>query len=326
MDTRPLGSSSLSLTTIGLGSWAIGGDNWKWTWGPQDDASSIQAIQRALDAGVNWIDTAPVYGFGHAEEIIGKAIKGRRDQVILATKCSWRWNEEKRELKNSLKAASIREEVEESLQRLDTEIIDLYQLHGAVPEEELEEGWTCVVDLIREGKVRFGGISNFNLQQIKQVQAIHPVTSLQPAYSMINRGIEREIVPYCLEQNIGIIAYWPLHAGLLTGKFNQNGLSELTRDDWRLGNSEFQTPRFQKNLDLVGKLQRFTDERDKKLSHLAIAWVLHQPGVTSAIVGARTPAQLVENLGGAEWKLTVDELSEIQKLLDERDQELRSDL
>ena len=193
MQTRKLGYSDLELTTIGLGTWAMGGGDWKFGWGPQDDQASIHAIHKALDLGINWIDTAPIYGHGHAEGVVGKAIAGRRDSIIIATKCGRIWEGNSREIGKSLRRDSIKREVENSLRRLNIDVIDLYQIHWPQPDEEIEEGWQAMADLVKEGKVRYIGVSNFNLEQLQRAQAIHPIVSLQPPYSMLNRGVEEEL-------------------------------------------------------------------------------------------------------------------------------------
>jgi aryl-alcohol dehydrogenase-like predicted oxidoreductase len=221
MQKRLLGNSDLTLTTIGLGTWAMGGGEWKFGWGPQDDTASIRAIHKSLDLGINWIDTAAIYGHGRSEQVVGQALRGRRDDVIIATKCARVWEEGSIEIGKSLKRKSIKHEVENSLRRLQVDVIDLYQIHWPEPDEEIEEGWQTMGELVTEGKVRYIGVSNFNLEQLKRIQPIHPVTSLQPPYSMLKRDIEDDILPYCLQNNIGVIAYSPMQAGLLTGKFDR---------------------------------------------------------------------------------------------------------
>jgi aryl-alcohol dehydrogenase-like predicted oxidoreductase len=220
MQTRTLGQTDLNLSTIGLGTWAIGGGGYEWGWGPQDDEESIATIQHALELGINWIDTAPIYGLGRSEEVVGKAIKGLKDQPIIATKCGFVWDEDRR-ISNCLNKESIRSEVEASLRRLNIDVIDLYQIHRPIPDEEIEEGWGALSGLIREGKVRYAGVSNFSVEQLNRMQPIHPVASLQPPYSMLERGIEEELLDYCSVNNIGIVAYSPMQKGLLTGRFSR---------------------------------------------------------------------------------------------------------
>jgi aryl-alcohol dehydrogenase-like predicted oxidoreductase len=243
MQTRKLGYSDLHLTALGLGTWAIGGGEWAYGWGPQDDAESVAAIRHALDLGINWIDTAPAYGLGHAEEIIGQAIGGRREGVIIATKCGLVWDEGSTTPYGRLKADSVRQEVEASLRRLNVDVIDLYQIHWpAKSDEETEEAWSAIADLIQEGKLRYGGVSNFSVAQLKRVQAIHPVASLQSPYSLLRRGIEEELLAYCTANDIGVIVYSPMQAGLLTGKFTRERVSNLPDNDWRKQSPPFQNP------------------------------------------------------------------------------------
>jgi aryl-alcohol dehydrogenase-like predicted oxidoreductase len=322
MQTRQLGYSDLQLTTIGLGSWAIGGGGWVYGWGAQDDADSIAAIQRALDLGINWIDTAAVYGRGHSEEVVGQAIAGRRDEVIIATKCGRILDEGRDRPYGRLKADSVRREAEASLRRLNVEVIDLYQIHWPDPDEEIEEGWGVVADLIQEGKVRYGGVSNFNVTHLKRIQPIHRVASLQPPYSMLRPGIEDELLPYCAANNIGVIPYSPMQAGLLTGKFTWERVATLPDDDWRPRNEFFQEPQLSANLELVEGLRPIAERNNKTVAQLAIAWVLRRPEVTAAIVGARHPSQIEETAAAGDWRLSAEELAEIDALLEKRAQGL----
>ncbi|HIQ01420.1 MAG TPA: aldo/keto reductase [Anaerolineales bacterium] len=320
MQTRKLGYTDLHLTTIGLGTWAMSGGGWAFGWGPQDDAESIAAIRRALDLGINWIDTAAVYGLGHAEEIVGRAIAGRRDEVIIATKCGLVWDEGSTTPYGRLRAESVRREVEASLRRLNVEVIDLYQIHWPNPEEDIEEAWATIADLIREGKVRYGGVSNFSVEQLKRVQAIHPVASLQPPYSMLRREIEADLLPYCGANDIGVIVYSPMQSGLLTGKFTRARAAHLPEDDWRRRSPFFQEPELSANLALVEKLRPLAERRGRTVAQLAIAWVLRRPEVTAAIVGARRPSQIEETAPAGDWTLSEDEIAEIEGLLDKRRQ------
>ena len=322
MHTRKLGYSDLHLTTIGLGTWAMGGGGWAFGWGPQDDADTIAAIRRALELGINWIDTAAVYGVGHSEEMVGKAIAGRRDEVIIATKCSRVWYPGDTRPFGRLKADSIRREAEASLRRLGVEVIDLYQIHRPEPDEDIEEGWGAIADLIREGKVRYGGVSNFDVSQIKRVQAIHPVASLQPPYSMVRREVEAELLGFCAANNIGVIAYSPMQAGLLTGQFSRKRAAQLPDDDWRRRNSQFQEPQLSANLDMVESLRPIAERNGRTLAQLAIAWVLRRTEVTAAIVGARRPAQIEETAPAADWMLAAADIAEIERLLAKREQAL----
>jgi aryl-alcohol dehydrogenase-like predicted oxidoreductase len=330
MQTRKLGYSDLHLTTVGLGTWAIGGGGWAYGWGPQDDSESMAAIRRALGLGINWIDTAAVYGLGHSEEIIGRAIPstgsghraGRRDEVIIATKCGLVWDKGSTTPYGRLTAESVRAECEASLKRLNVEAIDLYQIHWPHDEEHLEEAWSTIADLIREGKVRYGGVSNFSVEQLKRVQAIHPVASLQPPYNMLRRGIEEELLAYCAANDIGVIAYSPMQAGLLTGKFTKERIANLPDDDWRKRNSHFQEPELSANLALVEKLRPIAERNGRTVAQLAIAWVLRRSEVTAAIVGARRPSQIEETVPAGDWVLSEEDVAEIDALLVERERAL----
>ena len=323
MQKRKLGYSDLYLTTIGLGTWALGGGDWRWGWGAQDDADSIATIHRALDLGINWLDTAAAYGLGYSEEVIGKAIAGRRDDVILATKCGLVWDDKSTgEVKNRLKADSVRREAEASLRRLGVETIDLYQIHWPNPDEDLEEAWAAIAGLVKEGKVRYAGASNFSVAQLKRVQAIHPVASLQPEYSMLKRGVEDELLPYCAENDIGIIAYSPLRSGILTDKFGQERLDTLAENDWRRGDPDFQGPRAAINVAFTEKLRDIAAGIDQSLARLAIAWVLAHPAVTSAIVGARRPDQIEVSAPAGDIELPQEVVTQIDALLAQRDDNL----
>ncbi len=315
MELRKLGYSDLRLSTIGLGTWAMGGGDWKFGWGPQNDDSSTAAIHKALDEGINWIDTAAIYGHGRSEEVVGRAIKGIRDSVVIATKCGRVWEGESREIKKSLKAKSIRREVEASLRRLDIERIDLYQLHWPEPDEQLEEGWGTMAELVKEGKVRYVGVSNFDLQQLKRAQAIHPIASLQPPYNMLRREIEEGIIGFCKANQIGMIAYSPMQAGLLTGKFSRERATGLPESDWRGRHPFFREPLLSKHLDIVGQLREVADQKGCTLPQLALAWVLRDKTMTSAIVGARSPEQIRETARAGDIRLTPEEILEIEGIL-----------
>ena len=321
MRTRKLGFTDLHLTTVGMGTWAIGGE-WKWGWGPQDDAESIAAIRRALDLGINWIDTAAAYGLGHSEEVVGKAIAGRRDEVIVATKCGTRWDESSRQPFRSLRAESVRREAEASLHRLNVDVIDLYQIHWPDPDEEVEEGWGVIADLVKEGKVRYGGVSNFSVAQLKRAQPIHAVASLQPPYSMLRRGVEDELLSYCAANDIGVVAYSPMQAGLLTGKFSRERVASLADTDWRKRNPLFNEPQLSANLVLVERLRPIAGRNGITPAQLAIAWVLRRPEVTAAIVGGRRPAQVEEVAPAGDVELPAEDLAEIRALLEERERAL----
>jgi aryl-alcohol dehydrogenase-like predicted oxidoreductase len=317
MQTRQLGRSDLNLTTVGLGTWAIGGGDWDFGWGPQDDKESIAAIRRALELGINWIDTAAIYGLGHAEEIVAKAITGRRDEVIVATKCGLRWRSGSTTPFGQLDAESVREEAEASLKRLNTEVIDLYQIHWPNPDKDIEEAWTAIAKLLEQGKVRYAGVSNFNVTQLKRVQALHPVTSLQPPYNMLERGVEDEVLEYCVANHIGIVVYSPMKAGLLTGKYTKERVANLPDGDWRRGSDEFKEPRLSVNLNLIEQLKPIAERNDISLGQLAIAWVLRRPEVTAAIVGARRPQQIEETIEAGDQMLSQQDIEQIQNLLEE---------
>lgn len=323
MKTRKLGYTDLNLTTVGFGTWAIGGAGWQWAWGAQDDNNSIAAIRRGLDLGINWIDSAAAYGLGHSEEVIGKAITGRRDEVIIATKCGLVWDEGSSDVYGRLTAASVRAECEASLKRLQVEAIDLYQIHWPYDEENLEEGWATIADLIKEGKVRYAGVSNFSVAQLKRVQTIHPVASLQPSYSMLDRDIEKELLAYCAANDIGIVAYSPMSTGLLTGKYTKELVASLPDDDWRKEqNPHFQEPALSANIKLVDGLRPIAERNGKTVAQLAIAWVLRRPEVTAAIVGARRPAHIEETVKAGDWELSANDIAEIDALLAQREQAL----
>lgn len=315
MEKRHFGNSDMEITTIGLGTWAIGGEGWAAAWGPQDDDESIETIHGALDLGINWIDTAAVYGLGHSEEVVGRALKGRAERPYIFTKCG-RVAEPGGPIQGVLKAASIRKEIEASLRRLQVETIDLYQIHWPNPEEDIEEAWTTLAELQREGKTRFIGVSNFNVEQIKRAQAIAPVTSLQPPYSLIKREVENEILPYCLEQNIGVIAYAPMMSGLLTGSMTAERARNLPSSDWRSRNPEFQEPRLARNLKLVDLLSEIGEQYEKSPGEVAIAWTLRNPAETAAIVGGRRPGQIDRIVGAADLHLSEGDLARIGDFLE----------
>ena len=323
METRVLGWTGEKITTVGIGSFALGGNNWRFAWGSQDDADSIAAIRRGLDMGVNWVDTAPVYGFGHAEEVVGKAIKGRRKDVFLATKCGRTWNEGSLDPVPMLKAESVRREIDASLKRLGVDVIDLYQIHWPNPEEDMEAAWTVIAEAVAAGKIRYAGVSNFNVAQIKRVQAIHPVASLQPPYSMLRREVETEILPYCREQKIGVVVYSPMQMGLLTGAFTKERAASLPADDLRTGNPFFQEPSFSATLELVEGLKPLASRLGVSLAQLSLAWVLRNPEVTSAIVGARRPSQIEETAPASGVKLSAADAAEIEALLKKREGKLK---
>lgn len=314
MNSRVLGNSDMEITPIGVGAWAIGGGGWSFGWGPQDDNHSISAIQAALDAGMNWIDTAAVYGLGHSEEVVARALQGRACRPYIFTKCERVWND-KREIGGSLKAESIRRECEASLRRLQVDVIDLYQIHWPEPDQDIEEGWTEMARLQAEGKVRWIGVSNFNIQQLRRAQAIAPITSVQPPYSLLNRGIERETLPYCQQGNIGVIVYSPMMSGLLTGTMTSERIKNFAEDDWRRLNPEFQEPNLTRNLRLVEVLRQIGKRHGRNPGEVAIAWTLRHPVVTAAIVGVRSADQVHGVIGAAEFRLSESEVKEIEQAL-----------
>ena len=319
MQMRKLGNSDLHITPVGYGAWAVGGSGWQFAWGSQDDNDSIAAIHRALELGVNWIDTAAVYGLGHSEEVVGRALKdwhGSKPYVF--TKCGLRWDA-RGEVHKVLSATSIRREIENSLRRLSVDVIDLYQIHWPPEPDsaELEEGWSTLADLKREGKVRWIGVSNFDVQQLRRAQAIAPVTSLQPRYSLVHREIEDEILPFCLRENIGVIVYSPMASGLLTGAMTRQRASRLPKDDWRKGHADFTEPNLSRNLALVERLREIAERHNRSVGEVAIAWTLHHPAVTGAIVGARNAGQANGVMRAGELRLTDEEVNEIEALFAE---------
>ncbi len=315
---RRLGNTDLHLTTVGLGTWAMGGGDWKFGWGPQDDALSIRTLHEAVDLGINWLDTAPVYGLGHCETVVGQALRELKSRrPIISTKCERCWDEN-RQIVPRLKRASIRLEIEQSLKRLGVEAIDMYQIHWPQPDEDIEEGWSAIAELIREGKVRWAGVSNFSVAQIKRLQAIHPVAFLQPPYSMLARGLEAEILPYCVQHNIGIISYSPMQKGLLSGKVTREWVASLPPSDHRHADVQFTEPLLSKNIKLNAGLQNLANRLHQTPAAVAIAWVLRQQQITSAIVGARKPGQLQETIMGGQLNLSPADLKEIDSLLAER--------
>ncbi len=315
MNTRKLGDSDLHLSEIGLGTWAIGGEGGNFSWGPQDDKDSTAAILRALELGVNWIDTAAIYGFGHSEEVVGKAVKGRKD-LIIATKCSQAWDEN-RVVTPNLSRQSVRKECEASLRRLGIDVIDLYQIHWPADNERIEEGWEEIGRLIRDGKVRYGGVSNFHydMNNMRRTQAVRPITSLQSAYSILRRYPEGETFDYGREHHIGFLPYSPMQAGLLTGKFDKK---KIAAADWRNQAKEFSEANIPINYWFVDQLRPIAAKYGKTVAQLALAWVLRRPEVTSAIVGARRPSQIEETVGGSGWTINQEDLDTIDRLCDER--------
>ena len=310
---RQLGDSDMQLTPIGFGAWAIGGGDWEFAWGSQEDSESIRSIQRALDLGINWIDTAPVYGLGRSEDVVAQALKDSPHKPYLFTKCSMRWNTAERKIYRSLKADSIREECEDSLRRLKRDAIDLLQMHWPSPEADLDEGWEALAKLKEEGKVRYIGVSNFSVAQMERVQKIAPITSLQPPYSLVNRKAEAEILPYCHEHGIGVINYSPMASGLLTGKMTAERVQAMPGDDWRRKSPNFNGAKLERNLKLAGLLNEIGKQHDVQPGVVAIAWTLHNPAVTAAIVGARRPDQVEGTFPAVEFRLTDAEYAQVDQ-------------
>lgn len=312
MRTKRLGNSDLEITPLGFGAWAIGGGDWSFGWGAQDDADSIAAIHEAIDLGINWIDTAPVYGLGRSEEVVGRALRGLSRRPYVFTKCGRVWDEA-RQIGKRLSAASIRSECEASLSRLGVECIDLYQIHWPEPDEDVEEGWGECARLKAEGKVRWIGVSNFSVTQMERAERIAPITSLQPPYSLLRRDIEQMILPHASGRGIGVVAYSPMASGLLTGTWSAARLASLADDDWRKAkNPLFQEPAFGRNVRFAESLRGIARPSGVSPGAIALAWVLANPAVTGAIVGARRRGQLPELIGASTIRLSGDE----KRLLD----------
>jgi aryl-alcohol dehydrogenase-like predicted oxidoreductase len=312
MDKKKLGNSDMNLTPIGFGAWAIGGGDWQFAWGPQDDNDSIAAIHKALELGINWIDTAAAYGLGHSEEIVARALKTTSHKPYIFTKCGLVWDE-KREITNSLK--QIRREAEASLRRLQVEAIDLYQVHWPKPDEEIEEAWGVMADLQKEGKVRWIGVSNFSVSQMERAMKIAPITSNQPPYSMLNRAVEAEILPFCEKNNIGVINYAPMHSGLLTGAMTKERVANFPSNDFRRNAKNYQEPLLSRNLAVADFIGKIAAKRGVSAGVVAIAWTRHHSAITAAIVGGRNAKQVEGVIPAATFRLSDDEFSEIQSYL-----------
>jgi aryl-alcohol dehydrogenase-like predicted oxidoreductase len=310
MQKRQLGNSDLMITPLGVGAWAIGGGGWAFGWGPQDDAESVGAIRAALDAGMNWVDTAAVYGLGHSEEVVARALEGLANRPYVFSKCGRVWDEN-RVIGKRLKRDSVRAECEASLRRLRVDVIDLYQMHWPEPDEDVEEGWTAMAELQAEGKVRWIGVSNFSKAQMERAQKIAPITSLQPPYSLLTREVEAEVLPHAAATGIGAIVYSPMGRGLLTGAMTRERIAAMPEDDHRKRWVQFQEPTLTKNLELVEKLREIGERYGVAPGEVALAWVLRRPEVTGAIAGLRSAAQLEGVIQAMEYRLTPGEEDEI---------------
>jgi aryl-alcohol dehydrogenase-like predicted oxidoreductase len=308
--TAPLGETGLEISRVGLGAWALGGGGYEWGWGAQDEAESIAAIHRALELGVNWIDTAAQYGFGHSETVVGKALAGLDERPYVFTKGGQPEGPNRTTLQ-SLKRDSLRRELEGSLSRLGLDAVDLYQIHWPIPDDEIEEGWTMLAELKEEGLARHIGVSNFDVQQLRRAQQIAPVETLQPPYSLIDRDVEGEILPYAEREGIGVIVYSPMGSGLLTGAMTRERIAGLPDDDWRKRSPGFQEPHLSETLALVERLRTVADRRGTSAGAVAVAWTLHNPAVDGAIVGFRRPDQVDPIVTAAGLELTDDEIAEI---------------
>lgn len=313
MRSRRLGTTDLELTTIGLGTWAIGGP-WQYGWGRQDDASSIEAIREAVRQGVNWIDTAPIYGCGHSETVVGKALEGMAERPHIATKCGLRWDAGRNKI-NCLDARSIRRECDESLKRLGIDTLDLYQLHWPDPDEQIEEAWAAMAHCVQQGKARYLGACNVTVAQVERLARIHPVAAVQPPYSLLRREIETELIPYCRRHDLGLVCYSPMQKGLLTGAFTRERLERLAADDHRRRDPMFQGERFMRISRLIDALRPVAERRGRTLAQLALAWVLRDPAVTAAIVGARSADQIRETCAAGDWALDAKTLAEVDACL-----------
>lgn len=314
METKQLGNSDLHITPIGIGAWAMGGGGWQFAWGPQDDDASVRAIHAALDAGLNWIDTAAVYGLGHGEEVVGRAIEGLSRKPLVFTKCARVWGED-RQIRKSLKRDSVRKECEESLRRLKVDVIDLYQVHWPEPDEEVEEGWETLVRLKEEGKVRWIGVSNFSTTQLNRVAAIEMPTSLQPPYNILRRQIEGDQLTFCEANNVGVLVYSPMQSGLLSGRMTKERLASMPPDDHRQRTPYYQEPQFSRNLALVELMREIGARHGRTPGEVAISWTLRLPEITGAIVGLRSVEQVSGVTGAAEFRLAEGEMAELEAFL-----------
>jgi aryl-alcohol dehydrogenase-like predicted oxidoreductase len=311
LTTTQLGQTGLEITRVGFGAWAIGGGGWEFGWGPQDDEQSIAAIHHGLEQGINWIDTAAAYGFGRSERIVGRALEGLAERPYVFTKCSLLEGPE-RKVVHSLKRDSILCEADASLRRLGIDAIDLYQIHWPIPAEDIEEGWAALAELKQQGLVRHIGVSNFDTDQLRQIEQIAPVETLQPQYSLIERDVEREILPFAERERIGVIVYSPMGSGMLSGGMTRERIERLADDDWRKHDPRFNEPQVSRNLELVDRLKQVADRYDTAPGAVAVAWALHNPAVDGAIVGFRRPDQVDPILTAANLALSDEDIAEIE--------------
>jgi aryl-alcohol dehydrogenase-like predicted oxidoreductase len=311
LKTARLGATSLEITRIGFGAWALGGGGWEHGWGPQDDEESIAAIHHALELGINWIDTAAAYGFGHSEQVVGRALQGFSKRPYVFTKCSLLEGAGRRVV-HSLKRDSILREAEGSLRRLGVDAIDLYQIHWPIPAADIMEGWAALAELKAQGLVRHIGVSNFDVKQLRTIQLRAPVETLQPPYSLIEREVEREILAFAEGEGVGVIAYSPMGSGMLTGRMTRARIEQLPEDDWRKHDTRFNEPQLSRNLDLVERIQAVADRHDTTPGAVAVAWTLRNPAVDGAIVGFRRPDQVDPILPAASLELDEEDLEEIE--------------
>jgi aryl-alcohol dehydrogenase-like predicted oxidoreductase len=309
--TTQLGTTGLEITRVGFGAWAIGGGGWEFGWGPQEDADSVAAIEHALELGVNWIDTAAAYGFGRSEQVVGRALAGLEQRPYVFTKASLLEGPGRRVV-HSLKRGSILREAQASLERLGVDAIDLYQLHWPIPEEDIEEGWAALAELKEQGLVRHIGVSNFDVEQLQRIQRIAPVETLQPQYSLIEREVEGEILPFAERKGIGVIVYSPMGSGLLSGGMTRERIENLAEDDWRKHDPRFQEPQLSRHLALVERLERVADRHATTPGAVAVAWTLRNPSVDGAIVGFRRPDQVDAIIAATAFELGDDEVAEIE--------------
>ena len=311
--TTELGTTGLRITRVGFGAWAIGGGGWEFGWGPQDDEQSIAAIQHALEHGINWIDTAAAYGFGHSEQVVGRALEGAGDRPYVFTKCSLIEDHTRpgRRVVHNLRRDSILREAHASLERLGIDAIDLYQIHWPIPEADIEEGWAALAELKEQGLVRHIGVSNFDVEQLRGIQQIAPVETLQPQYSLVVREIESEVLPFCERDGIGVIVYSPMSSGLLTGKMTRERIENLPDDDWRRNDERFQEPQLSRHLALVERLQSVAERHDTTPGAIAVAWTLRNPAVDGAIVGFRRPDQIDPLIDAANLELSNEDIATI---------------